>query len=45
LLYLPPSSAALKLAYYAYGREDFAAKISDRLKGTLKKMQHQADGP
>jgi len=49
LLYLPPSSAALKLAYYACGHEDLAAKISDRLKGTLKKcnikrMVHETGG-
>jgi len=37
LLYLPPSSAALKRVYNAYGREGFVAKNSDQLKGTLKK--------
>jgi enterochelin esterase-like enzyme len=31
------AAADLKLAYYAYGREDFVARNTDQLKGTLKK--------
>jgi len=34
---LKKAAAALKLVYYAYGREDFVAKNSDQLKSTLKK--------
>ena len=34
---LKKAAAALKLVYYAYGREDFVAKNSEQLKGTLNK--------
>jgi enterochelin esterase family protein len=34
---LKQAAKTLKLAYYAYGREDFVARNTDQLKGTLKK--------
>ncbi len=34
---LKKSASDMKLVYYAYGREDFVAKNSDQLKGTLNK--------
>jgi enterochelin esterase family protein len=34
---LKKAATAMKLVYYAYGREDFVARNSDQLKGTLNK--------
>jgi enterochelin esterase-like enzyme len=34
---LKQAAAVLKLVYYAYGREDFVARNTDQLKGTLNK--------
>jgi enterochelin esterase-like enzyme len=34
---LKKAAAALKFVYYAYGREDFVARNTDQLKGTLNK--------
>jgi len=34
---LKKAAAAIKLVYYAYGREDFVARNTDQLKGTLNK--------
>jgi enterochelin esterase family protein len=46
---LKKAAADLKLVYYAYGREDFVARNTDQLKGTLSKygirfMLHETGG-
>ena len=46
---LKKAAGAFKLIYYAYGREDFVARNTDQLKGTLSKygikfMVHETGG-